>query len=73
MEVQASDLIVITVSESGCGKYAEELVSSWCDQLKVLLKITKTEPQTAYAAFASGFKHKLTSYIAQQCPTSSNT
>lgn len=32
-------------SERGCGKYAEELVSSWCDQLKVLSKIAKIEPQ----------------------------
>ena len=47
-------------SESGCGKYAEELVSSWCNQLKVLSKIAKTELQAAYAAFVSGFKHKLT-------------
>ena len=35
--------------ESGCGKYAEELVSSWCaDQLKFPSKIAKTEPQEAY-------------------------
>ena len=50
-------------SESGRGKYAEDLVSSWCNQLKVLSKIAKTEPQAAYAAFVSGFKHKLTYYI----------
>ena len=50
-------------SESGSGKYAEELVSSWCGQLKVLSKIAKTEPQAAYAAFVSGFKHKLNYYI----------
>ena len=30
-------------SESGRGKYVEELVSSWCDQLKFLSKIAKTE------------------------------
>ena len=29
----------------------------------VLSKIAKTEPQAAYAAFVSGFKHKLTYYI----------
>ena len=46
-------------SESGCGKYAEELVSSWCDQLKVLPKIAETERQAAYAAFVSGFKKKI--------------
>ena len=50
-------------SESGCNKYAEELVSSWCDQLKVTSKIAKTERQAAYASFVSGFKHKLTYYI----------
>ena len=50
-------------SKSGSGKYAEELVSLWCEQLKVLVKIEKTEPQAAYAAFVSGFKHKLTYYI----------
>ena len=50
-------------SESECGKYAEELISSWCDQLKVLSKIAKTQPQAAYAPFVSGFKHKLTYYI----------
>ena len=52
-----------TGSESGCRKYAEELVSSWCDQLTVLSKIAKMEPQAAYVAFVSGFKHKLTYYI----------
>ena len=30
-------------SESGRGKYVAELVSSWCDQLKFLSKIAKTE------------------------------
>ena len=50
-------------SESGSGKYAEELVSSWCKQLEVLSKIAKTEPQAAFAAFVSEFKHKLTYYI----------
>ena len=50
-------------SESGSGEYAEELVSSWCEQLKVLSKIAKTKPQAAYAAFVSGFKYKLTYYI----------
>ena len=37
------DLVGYIGSESGCGKYAEELVSSWCKQLKVLSKIAKTE------------------------------
>ena len=47
-------------SESGTAKYAEELVSSWCDQLIVLSKIAKSEPQAAYAGFMNGFIHKLT-------------
>ena len=41
----------------------EELVSSWCDQLKFLSKIAKTEPQAAHVAFLGGFKHKLRYYI----------
>ena len=50
-------------SEDGWDEYADELVNSWCGQLMVLSKIAKTEPQAAYAAFVSGFKHKLTYYI----------
>ena len=50
-------------NESGSGKYTEELVSSWCKQLKVLSIIVKTEPQAAYAVFVSRFKHKLAYYI----------
>ena len=38
-------------SESGQSKYADELVSSWCDQLTVLSKIARSEPQAAYTAF----------------------
>ena len=50
-------------SEDGWDEYADELVNSWCGQLMVLSKIARTEPQAAYAAFVSGFKHKLTYYI----------
>ena len=50
-------------SKSGCGEYEEELVNSWCEQLRVLSKIAKTEPQAAYAAFVNGYKHKLTYHI----------
>ena len=50
-------------SEHGWDEYADELVNSWCGQFMVLSKIAKTEPQAAYAAFVSGFKHKLTYYI----------
>ena len=40
-------------SKSGCGEYEEELVNSWCEQLRVLSKIANTEPQAAYAAFVN--------------------
>jgi hypothetical protein len=50
-------------SESGQSKYADELVSSCCDQLTVLSKIARSEPQAAYTAFVSSFIHKLTYHI----------
>ena len=50
-------------SKSGCRKYTEQLISSCFDQLTVMLKIEKTEPQAAFTAFVSGFKHNLTYYI----------
>ena len=55
-------------SEDGWNEYADELVNLWCGQLMVLSKIAKTEPQAAYAAFVSGFKHKLTYYIKTIMP-----
>ena len=42
---------------------AEELVSFWCDQLIILSKIAKSEPQAAYAGFMNGFIHKLTYHM----------
>jgi hypothetical protein len=50
-------------SESGQSKYAEKLVSFWCDQLTVLSNIARSEPQAAYAAFVISFIHKLTYHI----------
>ena len=48
----------------GASKYvAEELVENWVAQLKVLSKIAKSEPQSAYAGFTAGFKHKMTYYM----------
>ena len=44
-------------------KYVEDLVKEWVDQLKELSKIAKSEPQAAYAAFTSGFRHKLTYFL----------
>ena len=35
----------------------------WINQLEVLSKIAAAEPQTAYCAFVSGFKHKVTCKI----------
>jgi hypothetical protein len=43
--------------------YAKELVKKWCEQLMMLSKIAQSEPQAAYAAFVSGFHHKLTYYM----------
>ena len=39
--------------------YIKELVNCWPEQIGKLSKITMSEPQAAYAAFISGFKHKL--------------
>ena len=35
----------------------------WTAQLDVLVDIAKSEPQAAYTAFTSGFRHKMTYYI----------
>jgi hypothetical protein len=32
----------------------------WCNQLNVLSEIAKFQPQAAYAAFVSGFRHRFT-------------
>ena len=37
-------------------KDVSELVTNLNNQLQLLSKISETEPQSAYAAFASGFK-----------------
>lgn len=50
-------------SEAGQSEYIDGLVDSWCNQLIVLSKIARSEPHAAYAAFTSGFRHKLTYYI----------
>ncbi|XP_028416582.1 uncharacterized protein LOC114540659 [Dendronephthya gigantea] len=50
-------------SEAGQSEYIDGLVDSWCNQLILLSKIARSEPHAAYAAFTSGFKHKLTYYI----------
>ena len=47
--------------------YVDDKINSLVEQLKLLLKIAETEPQSAYSAFAAGFKHKLT-YILRTIP-----
>ena len=49
-----------TVKES----YIKELVSKWCEELTKLSEIEKTQPQAAYAALTSGYKHEF-SYFMQ--------
>ena len=44
-------------------KYAKRLVQDWIEQINNISKIALREPQAAYAAFVSGFQHKLTYYI----------
>ena len=41
-------------------KYVSELVTNLNDQLQLLSKISETEPQSAYAAFANDLKIKMT-------------
>ena len=43
--------------------YIKELVSKWCEELTKLSEIAKTQPQAAYAAFTSGYKHKLSHFM----------
>ena len=43
--------------EAGQFKYINELVDTWCEQLTILPKIAKSEPQAAYAVFTGGFRH----------------
>ena len=50
-------------TEKAVSNYVDELVDGWIDQLDVLSKYAKSEPQAAYTAFTSGFRHKMTYYI----------
>ena len=38
----------------------KETVREWCDEVRLLAQIAKSEPQAAYTAFVGGYKHKLT-------------
>ena len=44
-------------------KDVSELVTNLNNQLQLMSKIAETKPQSAYAAFVSGFKSKLTYFI----------
>ena len=44
-------------------KYVANQVGVWNEQLIVLSNIAEIEPQVAYVAFVSGFKHKLTYFM----------
>ena len=50
-------------TEEAIHEYVQELVADWVEQLDVLTSVAKSEPQAAYAAFTSGFKHKMTYFI----------
>ena len=50
-------------TNTAISKYVDELVDIWRTQLDVLVDIAKSEPQAAYTAFTSGFRHKMTYYI----------
>ncbi|XP_028417275.1 uncharacterized protein LOC114541674 [Dendronephthya gigantea] len=50
-------------SDDGKDKYISSLVSKWCQQLHVLSEIAKFQPQAAYTAFVSGFRHRFTYHI----------
>ena len=41
----------------------KELCDEWVKQLEELSLIARSEPQAAYSAFTSGFKHKITYFI----------
>ena len=51
------------LSEDCNASYVKSLVDNWIDQLKLLSKIAKSEPRSAYSAFIGGFKGKLTYYM----------
>ena len=44
-------------------KYVKDLVKDWDKQLTILSTIAETQPQTAYSAFASGFKSKVNYFL----------
>ena len=47
----------------GTENYVLDLVKDWVEQLKLLSKIAKSEPQAAYSVFKTGFRQKMTYFI----------
>ena len=50
-------------SEDFKASYVKSLADNWIDQLNLLSKIAESKPQSAYSAFAGGFKGKRTYYM----------
>ena len=48
-------------------EYVKDLVKNWDNQLTILSTIAETQPYSAYLAFVSGFKKKL-SYFLRPIP-----
>ena len=44
-------------------EYLRNEVQSWKDQLEILSKVAKIQPQAAYSAYMFGFKHKFTFFL----------
>ena len=47
--------------------YIRSLVRKWADQVLVLSEIAKFQPQAAYTAVVSGFRHRFTYHIRTVC------
>ena len=43
--------------------YMDEKVDEWCEKIKSLSQIAKSQPQTAYAAYVHGEQHKYTYFL----------
>ena len=54
-------------TESFIDEYVDQKLEEIVDELRILVEITKIEPQAAYAAFVAGFRHKLT-YMMRTIP-----
>ena len=50
-------------TREGAIQYVNELQEEWLEQLQVLTEVAKAEPQSAYASFTSGFRHKVTYFM----------